>query len=62
LCNIKELKRKIEETRQEMYKAYENNPNDPEVLSISQSLDVLLNRYSQALKKTKMQNLDGDSD
>ena len=45
-----------------MYKAYENNPNDPEVLSISQSLDVLLNRYSQALKKTKMQNLDGDSD
>lgn len=29
-----------------MYKAYENNPNDPEVLSISQSLDVLLNKYN----------------
>ncbi|ALX48759.1 hypothetical protein AOX59_09090 [Lentibacillus amyloliquefaciens] len=61
MCSIKELKRKIEETRQEMYKAYESDPNDPKFLSISQSLDVLLNKYSQALKKVKKPDIDGDS-
>ncbi|WP_139343270.1 Spo0E family sporulation regulatory protein-aspartic acid phosphatase [Virgibacillus siamensis] len=51
MCSIKELKRKIEETRKRMYKTYENDPNDPQVLSISQSLDILLNKYDRALKK-----------
>jgi len=36
-----------------MYKTYEKNPNDPEVLSISQQLDVLLNKYSQLLRNAK---------
>lgn len=44
-----------------MYKAYESDPNDPNFLSISQSLDVLLNKYSQALKKVKKPDIDGDS-
>ncbi|MFD2749932.1 aspartyl-phosphate phosphatase Spo0E family protein [Virgibacillus siamensis] len=53
LCSIKELNRKIEETREKMYKTYYHDPNDPQVLVISQCLDVLLNEYNQALKKAK---------
>ncbi|WP_139343324.1 aspartyl-phosphate phosphatase Spo0E family protein [Virgibacillus siamensis] len=53
MYSLAELKKKIEETRTEMYKTYENNPNNPQVLSISKSLDVLLNHYDQALKEVK---------
>lgn len=44
-----------------MYKTYENNPNDPQILLISQSLDVLLNKYDH-LRKAKKTNLNGNSD
>ncbi|ASK64338.1 hypothetical protein CFK37_08850 [Virgibacillus phasianinus] len=53
LYNDQELRKKIEETRQKMYEAYEHNPDDPQVLTISQDLDVLLNKYNQAVKNTQ---------
>ncbi|WP_404455122.1 aspartyl-phosphate phosphatase Spo0E family protein [Virgibacillus necropolis] len=56
MCNINVLKKKIEETRKKMYETYENNPNDPQILTISQSLDVLLNEYGQAFKSAKKLN------
>ncbi|WP_246206696.1 aspartyl-phosphate phosphatase Spo0E family protein [Virgibacillus ihumii] len=62
MYSIKELKRKIEETRERMYKTYNHNPNDPQVLAISQRLDVLLNEYDQALEKSKKHHLNGNSD
>ncbi|HLR67691.1 aspartyl-phosphate phosphatase Spo0E family protein [Virgibacillus alimentarius] len=47
------LRKKIEETRKMMYETYEKNPNDPEILFISQKLDVLLNKYDRLRKNTK---------
>ncbi|MFD2750985.1 aspartyl-phosphate phosphatase Spo0E family protein [Virgibacillus siamensis] len=43
----------MEATRNKMYKIYEENPKDPEILCISQKLDVLLNKYDQLRKNTK---------
>ncbi|WP_430789790.1 Spo0E family sporulation regulatory protein-aspartic acid phosphatase [Virgibacillus flavescens] len=47
---INELKEEIENTREKMYRAYENNPMDPQVLVISQELDKLLNEFDFYLK------------
>ncbi|MDY0406787.1 aspartyl-phosphate phosphatase Spo0E family protein [Virgibacillus sp. 179-BFC.A HS] len=46
----------MEYTRQMMYRAYENNPKDPRVLKISQSLDVLLNELSRQERKKEIEN------
>ncbi|MFC7062370.1 Spo0E family sporulation regulatory protein-aspartic acid phosphatase [Halobacillus seohaensis] len=50
-----DLKEQIEFTRQKMYQTYKKNPDDTELLIISQSLDKLLNElegtYRGNLKK-----------
>ncbi|WP_035508461.1 aspartyl-phosphate phosphatase Spo0E family protein [Halobacillus karajensis] len=38
------LEQQIEELRSHMYEIYKNNPEDEELLKISQELDELLNR------------------
>ncbi|ELK46435.1 aspartyl-phosphate phosphatase Spo0E family protein [Halobacillus sp. ACCC02827] len=44
--NYKEkLERQIEELRVRMYDIYNQNPNDEELLRVSQELDDLLNRF-----------------
>ncbi|HLS60941.1 MAG TPA: aspartyl-phosphate phosphatase Spo0E family protein [Virgibacillus sp.] len=53
LSNIEDLKREIECTRSKMYKAYEKNANDPQILSISQSLDKLLNALEREFENEK---------
>ncbi|GGC76951.1 hypothetical protein GCM10007216_04320 [Thalassobacillus devorans] len=50
LSSIKDLQEKIEALRTKMYKTYENNPNDPQLLAISQLLDKLLNELEQSLR------------
>jgi len=50
---IKELKAKIENLRKKMYQTYENNPNDSQILTISQSLDQLLNELERTSKHEK---------
>ncbi|MFD1414351.1 aspartyl-phosphate phosphatase Spo0E family protein [Oceanobacillus jeddahense] len=52
MSEIEELNKQIETKRKEMYAVYEKNPNDPNLLKISQSLDKLLNQLDQMLKKT----------
>ncbi|WP_240339635.1 aspartyl-phosphate phosphatase Spo0E family protein [Halobacillus ihumii] len=44
---IEDLKERIEVLRVKMYKTYENNPNDPQLITISQSLDKLLNELER---------------
>ncbi|WP_093211794.1 aspartyl-phosphate phosphatase Spo0E family protein [Sediminibacillus albus] len=39
-----DLERDIEELRLSMYKAYQKEPDGPEVLKISQALDEMLNK------------------
>ncbi len=39
------LEKQIEELRKHMYDIYNKNPEDPELLRISQDLDDLLNRF-----------------
>lgn len=51
MSEIDELNKQIESKRKEMYAVYEKNPNDPNLLKISQSLDKLLNQLDQILKK-----------
>ncbi|GGF15181.1 hypothetical protein GCM10010954_12240 [Halobacillus andaensis] len=53
LSSIKELQEKIEVLRTKMYKTYENNPNDPQLLAISQSLDKLLNELERSMRNEK---------
>ncbi|WP_268235664.1 aspartyl-phosphate phosphatase Spo0E family protein [Halobacillus andaensis] len=48
---IKQLEERIEQLRLEMYKAFLENPQDPQVVEISQSLDELLNEYNRLTKK-----------
>ncbi|WP_231478676.1 aspartyl-phosphate phosphatase Spo0E family protein [Virgibacillus halodenitrificans] len=55
LNTLHDLYKKIEETRQKMYKAYKNDPQGPEVLAISQTLDELLNKLER-LKREKTQD------
>lgn len=45
------LREQIEIMRKKMYEIYEKNPEDPELLAISEKLDVLLNRYDRLRKK-----------
>ncbi|WP_306345178.1 aspartyl-phosphate phosphatase Spo0E family protein [Lederbergia ruris] len=40
---INKLNEEIEILRRKMYKKYESDPRDPEILLISQTLDKLLN-------------------
>ncbi|MFG6120012.1 MULTISPECIES: aspartyl-phosphate phosphatase Spo0E family protein [Thalassobacillus] len=40
-----ELEVEIEKLRQKMYGLYKNNPSDPQLVSVSQALDELLNRW-----------------
>lgn len=51
MSDIKRLNEKIEEKRKEMYAAYQKDPNDPAVLKLSQSLDVLLNQLTKLLRE-----------
>ncbi|GGF22770.1 hypothetical protein GCM10010954_21980 [Halobacillus andaensis] len=53
LSSIKDLQEKIEALRTKMYKTYENNPNDPQLLAISQSLDKLLNELERSMRNEK---------
>ncbi|MFG6147479.1 Spo0E family sporulation regulatory protein-aspartic acid phosphatase [Halobacillus sp. B23F22_1] len=53
LSSIKDLQEKIEVLRTKMYKTYENNPNDPQLLAISQSLDKLLNELERSKRNEK---------
>ncbi|MFC7062351.1 Spo0E family sporulation regulatory protein-aspartic acid phosphatase [Halobacillus seohaensis] len=53
VSSINDLKEKIEQTRQKMYRAYKNNPNDPQVLIISQTLDMLLNELERKKGNSK---------
>ncbi|WHX27972.1 aspartyl-phosphate phosphatase Spo0E family protein [Virgibacillus halodenitrificans] len=55
LNTLHDLYKEIEETRQKMYEAYKNDPQSPEVLAISQTLDDLLNKLER-LKREKTQD------
>jgi len=46
---IKQLTYQIEHLRNEMYKTYDTDPNHPQLLALSQSLDKLLNELDQML-------------
>ncbi|WP_084315688.1 aspartyl-phosphate phosphatase Spo0E family protein [Thalassobacillus devorans] len=39
-----ELEVEIEALRQEMYQLYKNDPSDPQLVTVSQILDQLLNK------------------
>ncbi|MFG6114730.1 aspartyl-phosphate phosphatase Spo0E family protein [Halobacillus sp. MO56] len=45
-----ELEVEIEALRQEMYQLYKNDPSDPRLVSVSQSLDQLLNKLNYMLQ------------
>ncbi|MYL58677.1 Spo0E family sporulation regulatory protein-aspartic acid phosphatase [Virgibacillus halodenitrificans] len=51
LNTLHDLYKEIEETRQKMYEAYKNDPQSPEVLAISQTLDKLLNKLDRIKRK-----------
>lgn len=53
LSHIADLQIKIESTREKMYKIYENDPNDPYLLTISQLLDKQLNELNRLLNKER---------
>lgn len=48
-----ELEAKIEEVRTYMYDLYKENPQNPEIIKVSQALDNLLNELNQLLEKIK---------
>ncbi|WP_258953990.1 aspartyl-phosphate phosphatase Spo0E family protein [Thalassobacillus devorans] len=41
----------MELLRKKMYQTYENNPQDSQILAISQSLDELLNELDRCLRE-----------
>ncbi|SEA37831.1 Spo0E like sporulation regulatory protein [Thalassobacillus cyri] len=45
-----ELEVEIEALREEMYQLYKNDPTDPQLVSVSQSLDQLLNKLNYMLQ------------
>ena len=45
-----ELKKKIEEKRQRLYKLLELETNENLILELSQELDLLINRYNKEVK------------
>lgn len=45
--NTKQLEHEIEILRLKMYEAFAKNPNDEEVIKISQHLDELMNEYTR---------------
>lgn len=47
MSEINELNKQIEAKRKEMYAVYEQNPTDPNLLNLSQSLDKLLNQLNR---------------
>nr|WP_256522126.1 aspartyl-phosphate phosphatase Spo0E family protein [Halobacillus sp. A5] len=53
MSDINDLKEKVELVRKKMYKVYENNPNDPQLFAISQSLDKLLNELERTMQNEK---------
>lgn len=55
MSEINKLNKQIEAKRKEMYAAYEKDPNDPNLLRISQSLDKLLNQLDRISNKTPIQ-------
>lgn len=55
MSEINKLNKQIEAKRKEMYAAYEKDPNDPNLLKISQSLDNLLNQLDRISNKTPIQ-------
>ncbi len=52
-CRINELEKRIEETRERLYQAYQDNSDADQVLAISQELDMLLNAYKSTITKEK---------
>lgn len=48
---IKQLEAEIEELREEMYRAFNNDPVSDKVLTISQKLDEYLNELEEAWKR-----------
>ena len=57
MTKVDKLNQQVEATRREMYAAYEQNPNDPYVLQLSQSLDHLLNELTHALNEHSRKNI-----
>ncbi|MCT1902134.1 aspartyl-phosphate phosphatase Spo0E family protein [Oceanobacillus sojae] len=55
MSEINKLNKQIEAKRKEMYAVYEKDPNDPNLLKISQSLDNLLNQLDRISNKTPIQ-------
>ncbi|GGP07385.1 hypothetical protein GCM10011346_03160 [Oceanobacillus neutriphilus] len=55
MSEINKLNKQIEAKRKEMYAVYEKDPNDPNLLIISQSLDNLLNQLDRISNKTPIQ-------
>ena len=53
LSHIADLQMKIESAREKMYKIYENDLNDPYLLTISQLLGKQLNELHLLLNKEK---------
>ncbi|WP_412767978.1 Spo0E family sporulation regulatory protein-aspartic acid phosphatase [Halobacillus yeomjeoni] len=49
IISIEDLQEKIEKTRQCMYRLYSENPSNPRVIEVSQSLDDLLNELDRKL-------------
>ncbi|GGC83160.1 hypothetical protein GCM10007216_12210 [Thalassobacillus devorans] len=45
MLGLAELEFEIEKLRQKMYLLYKDNPSDPQLVSVSQALDELLNRW-----------------
>ncbi len=50
LTDNSNLEKKIEATRKEMYTRFENDPDDPLILAVSQKLDKLLNELTKVQK------------
>ncbi|MCA0983398.1 aspartyl-phosphate phosphatase Spo0E family protein [Halobacillus yeomjeoni] len=50
IISIENLQEKIEKTRRCMYRLYSENPSNPRVIEVSQSLDELLNELGRKLE------------
>ncbi|GAA0438666.1 hypothetical protein GCM10008983_14440 [Lentibacillus halophilus] len=47
---IEKLLQDIETTREQMYRAYKNDPTSPDMLALSRTLDELLNEFNRYLR------------
>ncbi|WP_371809634.1 Spo0E family sporulation regulatory protein-aspartic acid phosphatase [Halobacillus sp. Marseille-Q1614] len=53
----KDLEKRIEKLRQRMYRLYNEDPLDPQVVKVSQSIDELLNERRNQLTHQKERRL-----